>query len=47
MVFKAKGDNGVVLYSGHEEHGDFISLSIVAGYVEFMFDLGSGPAVLR
>lgn len=47
MIFKAKGENGILLYSGHEESGDFIALSLVNGYVEFMFDLGSGAAVLR
>lgn len=47
MVFKANDENGILLYSGHEDRGDFIALSMVTGYIEFMFDLGSGAAVLR
>lgn len=47
MVFKANGNNGILLYSGHDDHGDYISLSLNMGYVEFMFDLGSGTAILR
>lgn len=47
LIFKASDENGILLYSGHDERGDFIALSLVMGYVEFMFDLGSGTAVLR
>lgn len=47
MIFKAREENGILLYSGHNERGDYIALSLVMGYIEFMFDLGSGAAVLR
>ncbi|CAD7014668.1 unnamed protein product [Ceratitis capitata] len=35
------------IYSGSEKHGDFIALSLSRGFVEFTFDLGSGPAIVR
>lgn len=40
-------EDGLLLYSGHHEYGDYIALYLTMGYVEFSFDLGSGPAVVR
>ncbi|CAG2167829.1 unnamed protein product, partial [Oppiella nova] len=42
-------DDGLLVYSSqnHVGNGDFISLAIKNGSVEFRFDTGSGPAVLK
>jgi len=49
IVFKPRSLNGLFLYNGNrmDGSGDFLSLNLVYGYVEFRFDLGSGPAVIR
>lgn len=47
MILKPQSPNGLLLYSGHQEYGDYISLCLNDGYVEFAFDLGSGTAVVR
>lgn len=47
MIIKPQLEDGLLLYSGHHEYGDFILLCLNGGYVEFSFDLGSGPAVVR
>ncbi|ESO11987.1 hypothetical protein HELRODRAFT_63300, partial [Helobdella robusta] len=46
---KPKKNYGLILYNGYakDKTGDFISLSIVDGFVEYRFDLGTGPAILR
>ncbi|XP_011186312.1 uncharacterized protein LOC105214523 [Zeugodacus cucurbitae] len=47
VILKAEQPDGLILYSGSEKHGDFIALSLSGGFVEFVFDLGSGPAIVR
>ncbi|XP_015907469.1 pikachurin [Parasteatoda tepidariorum] len=49
IVFKPYRPNGVLFYNGYKMDGtgDFISLSLVNGYLEFRFDLGTGVAVIR
>lgn len=47
VILKPQQDDGLLLYSGHHEYGDFISLCLNMGFVEFTYDLGSGPATLR
>lgn len=47
IIVKPDSDNGLILYSGHHEYGDYISLSLNDGFAEFAFELGSGPAVVR
>lgn len=47
MILKPLREDGLLLYSGHHEYGDFISLYLNMGIVEFTYDLGSGPATLR
>ena len=49
MVIKPIKPDGLFLYNGQkmDKTGDFISLNLVNGYVEFRFDLGSGAAVIR
>ncbi|KAJ6636409.1 Pikachurin, partial [Pseudolycoriella hygida] len=46
MVIKPQLEDGLILYSGHHDYGDYILLCLNMGYVEFSFDLGSGPAVV-
>ncbi|KAG4076471.1 hypothetical protein HA402_005914 [Bradysia odoriphaga] len=47
MIIKPQLEDGLLLYSGHHEYGDYILLCLNMGFVEFSFDLGSGPAVVR
>lgn len=49
LVFKATKADGLILYNGYtvDRMGDFISLALHGGHLEFRFDLGTGPAVLR
>ncbi|XP_074593031.1 pikachurin-like [Brevipalpus obovatus] len=49
MIFRPTESNGLLLYNGNRMNGgdDFVSLNLVDGYVEFRFDLGSGPAIIR
>ncbi|XP_037954397.1 uncharacterized protein LOC119684428 [Teleopsis dalmanni] len=47
VILKPEQPDGLILYSGPKKHGDFIALSLNDGFVEFTFDLGSGPAVVR
>ncbi|XP_059489125.1 agrin-like [Neocloeon triangulifer] len=44
--FLARAPSGLLLYNGQlvNGRGDFVSLNLVDGYVQFKFDLGSGPA---
>lgn len=39
--------DGVILFSGHHEFGDYIALCMNMGFLEFTFDLGSGVATVR
>ncbi|XP_023162915.2 uncharacterized protein LOC111594034 [Drosophila hydei] len=47
VILKPEQADGLILYSGPEQRGDFIALYLHDGFVEFAFDLGSGPAVVR
>ena len=49
MILKPRSPNGLFLYNGDrmDGTGDFISLNLIYGFVEFRFDLGSGPAIIR
>ncbi|XP_013414404.1 pikachurin [Lingula anatina] len=49
LVFKATNKDGTLLYNGFttDRRGDFISLALVDGYLEYRFDLGTGPAIIR
>ncbi|KAH8410993.1 hypothetical protein KR222_005642, partial [Zaprionus bogoriensis] len=47
VILKPEQSDGLILYSGPEQRGDFIALYLHEGFVEFAFDLGSGPAVVR
>ncbi|ALC41301.1 SP2353 [Drosophila busckii] len=47
VILKPEQLDGLILYSGPEQRGDFIALYLHNGFVEFAFDLGSGPAAVR
>ncbi|XP_007487500.1 pikachurin isoform X4 [Monodelphis domestica] len=47
ITFRPDSEDGVLLYSYDTGSKDFLSINMVAGYVEFRFDCGSGTAVLR
>ncbi|EDV37684.1 uncharacterized protein Dana_GF11287 [Drosophila ananassae] len=47
VTLKPEQPDGLILYSGPEHRGDFIALYLNDGFVEFAFDLGSGPALVR
>src|SRR5690606_29833510 len=49
MVIKPTQPDGLFLYNGQkmDRTGDFISLNLVDGYVEYRFELGSGAAIIR
>jgi len=49
VVLKANDSNGLIFYNGQKTDGkgDFISLSLNDGVLEFRYDLGKGPATIR
>ncbi|XP_076631096.1 terribly reduced optic lobes isoform X1 [Colletes latitarsis] len=49
VSFKPESYDGIILYNdeSNSEDGDFIMLSLVRGYPQFSFDLGSGPTVIH
>jgi len=49
VVFLPSTGDGLLLYNGYSTHrnGDFISLTLRDGFVEYCFDLGTGPAIIR
>ncbi|KAG9353148.1 hypothetical protein JZ751_017724 [Albula glossodonta] len=49
VVFLANDSNGLIFYNGQKDDGkgDFISLALRDGALEFRYDLGKGPAVIR
>ncbi|XP_020299873.1 agrin-like isoform X1 [Pseudomyrmex gracilis] len=48
VEFKTYADNGIILYNQQKSDGtgDFVSLAIVDGYVQFRYNLGNGPVIL-
>ncbi|XP_013176798.1 PREDICTED: agrin-like isoform X2 [Papilio xuthus] len=48
IEFKAFTENGVILYNQQKPDGtgDFVSLAIVNGYLEFRYNLGNGAIIL-
>ncbi|XP_069692113.1 basement membrane-specific heparan sulfate proteoglycan core protein isoform X26 [Periplaneta americana] len=49
VSFKPESPDGLILYNGQKKggEGDFMSLGLNNSYVEFRFDVGSGPAIIR
>ena len=49
LEFRTFTESGLLLYS--QQHvdgsGDFLSLTLIDGFVEFRYNLGSGPAIIR
>ncbi|XP_029165671.1 agrin-like isoform X4 [Nylanderia fulva] len=48
IEFKTYADNGIILYNQQKSDGtgDFVSLAIIDGYVQFRYNLGNGPVIL-
>ncbi|KAK9890325.1 hypothetical protein WA026_010423 [Henosepilachna vigintioctopunctata] len=49
LEFKSYAHDGILIYNQqkYDGSGDFISLALVNGHVEFRYDLGNGPVVIR
>lgn len=49
MEFKSYSDDGILIYDQQKSdgQGDFVSLALVGGFVEFRYNLGNGPVVIR
>lgn len=49
VVLMANDSNGLIFYNGQKSDGkgDFISLALNNGILEFRYDLGKGPATIR
>ncbi|TDH10905.1 hypothetical protein EPR50_G00079800 [Perca flavescens] len=49
VILMANDSNGLIFYNGQKSDGkgDFISLSLNNGILEFRYDLGKGPATIR
>ncbi|XP_042199559.1 agrin isoform X3 [Callorhinchus milii] len=49
VIFLTKDLNGMIFYNGQKTdgRGDFVALNLHDGYLEFKYDLGKGPAVIR
>uniref|UniRef100_A0A671KFC6 Pikachurin-like n=1 Tax=Sinocyclocheilus anshuiensis TaxID=1608454 RepID=A0A671KFC6_9TELE len=47
MPFQPTNPDGTLLYTDDAASRDFLSISLVCGYVEFRFDCGSGVTVIR
>lgn len=48
VEFKTYAENGIIIYDQQklDGTGDFISLAIVDGFVQFRYNLGNGPVIL-
>ncbi|CAI9728070.1 pikachurinpikachurin-like [Octopus vulgaris] len=49
MIVKPTSLDGLILYNGYtlDRKGDFLMLAMSGGHLEFRFDLGTGPAIIR
>ncbi|NXO13306.1 AGRIN protein, partial [Oriolus oriolus] len=49
VVFLARSPSGMIFYNGQKTDGkgDFVSLALHEGHLEYRYDLGKGAAVLR
>lgn len=49
VEFKPYSHDGILLYNQqkHDGSGDFVSLAIIKGFVEFRYNLGNGVVVIR
>ena len=47
ISFRSFTENGIIFYAQGSKDNDFISLTILNGFVEFRYDLGSGTLLIR
>ena len=47
ISFRSFTENGILFYAQGSKDNDFLSLSILNGFVEFRYDLGSGTLLIR
>ena len=49
LSFRSFSEDGLLFYAqaGGSQANDFISIGLLDGYVEFRYDLGVGPAILK
>ena len=47
LAFKSFSEDCILFYAQGSKDNDFISISVLNGFVEFRYDLGSGTLVLR
>ncbi|XP_039223823.1 agrin isoform X4 [Crotalus tigris] len=49
VIFLSRNPNGLIFYNGQKTDGkgDFISLTLHNGYLEYRYDLGKGAAVIK
>ncbi|XP_077981026.1 pikachurin-like [Glandiceps talaboti] len=49
LVFRPSSSDGLIVYDAlrTDTTGDFISIAMSDGYLEFRFDCGTGPAIIR
>ena len=47
LELRPNSSDGLVLYNGQINGTDYISLSLFSSFVQFQYDLGSGPAVIE
>ena len=47
LEVKPNASDGLILYNGQTNGMDYISLSLLSGYVQFQYNLGSGAALLE
>lgn len=49
LEFKAYSEDGIIMYNQQKSNGmgDFFSLALVKGFVEFRYNLGNGAAVIK
>lgn len=49
VVFLTNSPNGLLFYNGQKTDGkgDFVSLALHDGHLEYRYDLGKGAAVIR
>ena len=49
VIFLTDAEDGLIMYNGdrHDGQGDFVSLALSDSILEFRFDLGKGPVIIR
>ncbi|XP_017566224.1 pikachurin-like isoform X1 [Pygocentrus nattereri] len=47
LIFLPAANDGTLLYSEDSDSRDFLSVTLVGGYVEFRFDCGSGATAIK